>query len=86
MLFETVSGSLYEVDQTNWQIRRISNSNGAKSTNRQGDGWKKFKEISNVEVGSSVLITWDKTDTALLPNSPDCAIPATLTSQVVLIH
>lgn len=59
MIFYTESGSIYELDRTNNQIRRL---NGAEDpTPRQGkDGeWKKFTYCTEVIEKQSVIINWE---------------------------
>lgn len=57
--FETISGSLYEVDNENNQVRRLI---GIKDpTPRQGeDGeWRGFKSCTPIKVGSGVVFVWE---------------------------
>lgn len=57
--FKTTSGSVYELDSKNNQIRRIQGL--LDPTPRQGpDGqWKKYKGITPVEKGKNLIITWN---------------------------
>jgi hypothetical protein len=81
--FTTVSGSLYEVDATNKRIRRLSGNKPP--TERQGNDWKQYDSISAIEVGQPVLIIWNE-GTPLLPDSPEGALPTTMTSFVQSIE
>lgn len=59
MIFYTESGSTYELDRSNNQIRRLNGTEDP--TPRQGkDGeWKKFSACTEVQKGYSVIIEWD---------------------------
>lgn len=59
MIFYTISGSVYELDSENKQIRRMVGKENP--TPRQGtDGeWKKFSNCTEVRVGESCLIQWE---------------------------
>jgi hypothetical protein len=59
MIFYTESGSAYELDISNTQIRRLGGKEDP--TPRQGkDGeWKKYEFCSEVIVGLPVLIQWE---------------------------
>ncbi len=85
ILFDTASGSSYEVNQESKTIRRLRGTHD--STPRQGaDGeWKPYRAITALTEGHPVLITWPE-GTALLEGSPECAQPSTLTSNVVCIR
>lgn len=79
--FETISGSLYEVDQENCRVRRLV---GVKDpTPRQGaDGdWREYADITDIAPGLAVMITWrfDVEPEAVWARS-------TLTSNVKEIH
>lgn len=54
----TESGSNYEIDLENSQIRRIEGTH--EPTPRQGpDGiWKKYDTLGSIEVGKPLLIVW----------------------------
>ncbi len=56
--FTTETGSVYEVAPDRKQIRRLEGTHDP--TPRQGpDGeWKEFISISQISIGSSVLIGW----------------------------
>jgi len=58
VVFRTESSSMYEVNIDERKIRRLHGANPA--TNRLGhDGeWKEFLNISELEIGESVVITW----------------------------
>lgn len=58
MKFETISGSLYEVNEEENKVRRLI---GVKDpTPRQGkDGeWRVYVKISSIVPGRPVMITW----------------------------
>lgn len=59
MIFQTVSGSLYELDRSNNRIRRLIGINNP--TDRQGkDGeWKQYSTVSAIKVGIPVVIVWE---------------------------
>ncbi len=80
--FTTETGSRYEVNTTDKQARRVTGIKPA--TNRQGDGWKSYEDISDIVIGKSVAIFWDPKTTPLLEGSTG-GIPATVTSCVVSI-
>jgi hypothetical protein len=87
MRFETKSGSIYEVDETNKRVRRVSGI--MPGTSRVGnDGqWKAYYEISPVVVGQPVLIIW-KSDMPLLEDYTDeevLRLPTSMTSNVVAV-
>jgi hypothetical protein len=83
MRFQTESGSLYEVNEIDKQVRRL---NGASDpTPRQGkDGeWKHYDAIlSGIEVGRSVMIVWTSD---IQPPPVEGSLPTTITSPVVKI-
>ena len=66
--FTTKSGSVYQIDQNNLKIRRVSGL--LPTTNRQGKNgeWKIFIDCSPVEKGKPVIIIWsyDLTDNGLV--------------------
>jgi hypothetical protein len=59
MKFETISGSLYEVDEAKQSVRRLIGINDP--TPRQGnDGeWRKYLDATDVAVGQGVLFVWE---------------------------
>lgn len=74
MKFFTISGSSYEVDQARKLIRRLK---GATPETRVGTGdWKPFMDITDILIGTPVLVSWDYSGLTLR---------TTLTSQVVSI-
>ncbi|HEY5268158.1 MAG TPA: hypothetical protein VII94_03410 [Candidatus Saccharimonadales bacterium] len=92
MRVTTQSGSVYEVDTTKKQIRRL-NGVGDPSPRMGKDGqWRPYREVYGNEVGKSLTIIWGM-DTELLPETKDdiaegggCAIPTTITSPIVSIE
>lgn len=92
MKFQTITGSLYELNKDIKSIRRLNGANDP--TPRQGkDGeWRKYANTSDIEVGSRVIIVWGN-DTELLNETKEdlarnggFAVPTTITSQVVSIE
>lgn len=90
MIFQTISGSVYEINETDKQIRRLT---GIKDpTPRQGkDGsYRSYSAIfpDPITVGEQVLIVWTK-DTPLLPETKldvgEVGIPTTTTSPIAKI-
>jgi len=81
LTFTTQSGSVYEID--GMKIRRKTGT--APPTDRQGDDWKTFVNISEVQVGLPVWIYWDPETTPLLPESNGVGTPMTVTSRVAAI-
>jgi len=73
MIFQTISGSTYELDLEGKKIRRMEGI--IDPTPRQGvDGeWRTFETCSEVVVGQVVLIVWK-------------GIKSTVTSNVAMIH
>lgn len=86
MKFITESGSIYEVNVEQKQIRRVTNMNGSEATGRQGNNeWRTYDQLSEIVVGHPVAICWSKATTPLMPGSPDFMLPGTLTSPVQMI-
>ena len=81
MIFVTMSGSTYEVDEQNKQIRRLKGQSDP--TPRQGeDGrWKPYQDLSEIKQGEPVFIVWTDDVKAEIPGG----IPGTLTSPVVSV-
>lgn len=90
MKFITTSGSVYEVDEKNHNIRRLIGKGDP--TPRQGkDGeWRKYAELrpSPLEIGAQAMIVWGS-DVPLLPETVlqegESAIKITTTSLVIEI-
>jgi hypothetical protein len=78
MIVKTQTGSLYEIDEDNKQVRRLHGTKQA--TKLQGDNeWKKYAFIADAEVGQSLLIIWaDKAE--------GYAVPTTITSPITEIN
>lgn len=85
MKFTTASGSTYEVDKDNKQVRRLNGKNDPTPRQGQDGQWRKYADIS-VVVGDSAMIFWNRSDTPLLEGSPEVAIPGTITSTVISIE
>ena len=64
MIFQTESGSIYEINNEAKQIRRLANTNNTLPTDRQGkdEEWKNYYELfpNPIMVGSGVVIVWSK--------------------------
>jgi hypothetical protein len=83
MRFITKSGSTYEVNETDKQVRRLNGENDP--TPRQGkDGeWKPYDTIlSGIEIGRSVMIVWTSD---IQPPPVEGSLPTTITSPVIKI-
>lgn len=82
MKFETISGSVYEVDLEQKRCRRLIGTKNPQP--RQGpDGqWKSFEAILGPEVGENCIFFWDPEVT---PPSVPGTMPATMTSIVVSV-
>jgi len=78
MIIKTQSGSLYEIDEEQKQVRRLHGNKEA--TKLQGDNtWKKYAYLSEVKIGQSLFIIWaDK--------AAGYSIPATTTSPITEIN
>lgn len=86
MIFKTISGSIYELNQDKQEIRRLSNINDQQATQLQGENsWRKYAAISEPTVGQSVLIQWDKQSMPEDSGAQNYFIPGTITSEVVSI-
>ena len=73
MIFQTISGSTYELDLEVKKIRRMEGIDNP--TPRQGvDGeWKTFEKCSEIIVGMPLLVIWE-------------GVRSTLTSVVAMIN
>lgn len=81
--FTTKTGSKYEVCEATKLIRRYHITSESGTTERVCDEFKEY--ISLVcELGEPAIIIWPE-GVPLLQGSPDHAIPATVTSEVVSI-
>lgn len=56
--FSTISGSIYQVDEENKRIRRITGKTPPHRTFAPDGKWKPFEEITFIEVGLSACIKW----------------------------
>ena len=95
MKFQTLSGSVYEINTDSKKIRRVSGNKQA--TNRQGqDGdWREYQSIQPdpIEVGKELLIVW-MPDTPLLEETKEAmkamhkpwVLPCTMTSTVMNVE
>jgi hypothetical protein len=93
MIFHTFSGSIYEIDETNKQIRRLTGATNP--TPRQGKDceWRKYDSLfpNPIEEAKSVMIIWTKETELLsetkaeLESDGGFAIPMTTTSPVAKI-
>jgi hypothetical protein len=85
MRFETQSGSIYEVDETNKQARRVYGMYAG--TERLGtDGnWRSYSDITSpIVVGQPVMIVWG-TAGNLNSDFAEVVVKTTLTSVVVAV-
>jgi hypothetical protein len=93
MKFTTETGSIYEVNITNKQIRRLSGTRNATTRQGQDGEWKDYAYIfpDPIDVGKIVLIVWAH-DTSILDETedldadPDYVMKTTMTSAVVKIE
>ena len=76
MIFYTESGSIYELDRTQNQIRRLEGAQDP--TPRQGsDGeWKTFEYCSEVREGHPTLIQWEGIRSTLTSTVKTIASPS----------
>lgn len=72
--FRTHSGSTYEVDHDNHQIRRLSGNHPPTARQGSDERWKPYQGISEILTGQCVLVSWE-----VVGNVARC----TLTSEVV---
>ncbi len=86
MIFETQSGSVYELDTEASRIRRLSGLNDPQPRQGKDGEWRTYVAVSDVRVGCELLIAWDPKTTPLLSGSPEFATPTTLTSRVKVIQ
>jgi len=88
MIFHTETGSIYEIDQANKQVRRLTGKNDPTPRQNKDEQWRKFSAHSPVIKGENVVFFWGD-ETNLLPETKaaglNSAIPATITSLVVEI-
>lgn len=88
MKFTTASGSLYEVNEADKQIRRLNGQ--ADPTPRMGKAgeWRTYSQLvpSPLEIGAQAMIVWGN-DVPLLPDTvvevDETAIKITTTSLVI---
>ena len=79
MIFKTISGSAYEVDETNNRVRRLY-GNKAPTKLQSADGeWKEFSHMTEVVVGKQVLFIWKEAAEGYI-------MPATTTNLVKEIN
>lgn len=77
MIFlRTQSGSIYQIDPDQSRIRRIQGIR--EPTQLQTDNWKTYTSISDIKIGSSVLIKWKDPAEGYIQ-------PATITSPITTI-
>lgn len=81
--FETRSGSVYEADTEAKQIRRLHGRRLPSARQGVDGAWRTYASISEIVPGDVVVIGWPRETTPLLPGSPECATPTTITSRVV---
>jgi hypothetical protein len=59
MIFYTISGSIYEIDENRKQIRRLHGNNEPTSRQGKNGNWKKYATISDIAIGKPVIIVWE---------------------------
>lgn len=80
----TVSGSVYEVDEADKNVRRLNGkSDPTPRIGKDGD-WRGYDSILGPVVNESMIIVWGK-NVSLLPGS-DGGTPVTMTSPVASIE
>lgn len=85
LVFETASGSTYEIDQEAKKIRRVMGARAPQPRQGRDGEWRAYRDVSPLEIGDPVFIYWPKATTPLLEGSPPDAEPATRTAPVVRI-
>lgn len=85
MRFKTETGSIYEIDPKNKKARREAGTKRAGSRFPDDGVWKTYVDVTEVIVGLRVFFHWNVSNTPLLAESPDGAVPLTITSPVVEI-
>lgn len=74
MIFHTRNSS-YEVDLLGKRVRRLAGKESPQPRQGEDGVWKDFQRITDIVVGTSVLIVWNE----------EGVIPSTLTSHVVKV-
>jgi len=82
VVFETITGSTYEVDEIEKKIRRVSGKRPAQPRQGEDGEWKPYEATTEIAVGRHVVIQWPA-GTPLHEGSPYGAKPCTITSTVV---
>lgn len=80
MKFETISGSVYEVDEVNKQCRRLIGMKDPLPRQGKDGEWKPYIEMVGPRVGEPCVFFWDPETT---PAFIEGGTPATMTSIVV---
>lgn len=82
--FITQSGSVYNVDTHNKQIRRAYTTEESGESRRVSGDWRDYRVVSDIQVGESVIIVWGN-EVELLDGSEQWATPTTFTSPVASV-
>ena len=83
MIFETISGSTYEINMLNKTIRRLAGSKAVSNRQSPDGEWQEYESIfpESPVVNSGLLICWTEKVKPFEPGNK----PATLTSTIVSI-
>ena len=81
MKFNTMSGSTYEVDVINKQIRRLSGQRQASIRQGKDGEWKSYSKTL-ITPQNTMLIFWDKDVKPIIEG----AMPATETTEIVSVE
>lgn len=60
ILVRTYSHSTYEIDLRQGMIRRLVSTHQPTKRQELDGNWKRYVNISNVEVGKSLIIVWQR--------------------------
>ena len=85
IIFQTKSGSVYQLNNDSKQIRRLSGIVDPQPRQGKDGEWKSFIEIIGPTVGSCTYIFWDPKFTPLHSKMLAVQSPATVTSIVISI-
>lgn len=79
MKFRTLSGSMYEVDRANMQVRRLKGE--TLDTCVANGEWRKYDHIT-IMVNNPGLIVW----ASAIETAPNALLPGTVTSLITQIE
>lgn len=80
----TESKSIYEIDNANKKVRRLSGKGNVPLRLGTDGQWNPYDSIQGMIVGSNMIILWGK-NVPLLPGN-DAGVAATITSPVISIE